>query len=226
MFLCDGLKLYQEAKQAGAEMTLLATSCRELAAGTTCPALLVPEDVLYTISPMKAPQPVLFACKKPDNQPAENPKQVLILDNLQDPGNMGTLLRSAMAFGIDQVIITGDCVDIYNPKTVRAAMGALFRQRVCMMSLDELKKYVIENDLTLLGAALQADAKTIGGPLPKRTAIAIGSEGQGINKQLLAQCHGIVKIPMEGHTESLNAGVAGSIMLWELYRNREGAIHG
>ncbi|MCL2842719.1 MAG: RNA methyltransferase [Oscillospiraceae bacterium] len=226
VFLCDGLKLYEEARQAGMEIPLLATSYQELATDATCPVVLVPEDVLHSISPLKNPQPLLFACIMPDNTPIATPKQALILDGIQDPGNMGTLLRSATAFGIEQVILVGDCVDIYNPKTVRAAMGALFRQRVCMMTIEELVEYTNQNGLTLLGAALKEDAKAIGGPLPERVAIAIGNEGQGLSTALLSQCHGTIKIPMEAYTESLNAGVAGSILLWELYRNREGTIHG
>lgn len=225
-FLCDGPKLYQEAVAADVEITLLATSCRALAVEAACPVIFVPEDVLHSISPLKNPQPLLFACNMPDNQPIDDPKQVLVLDSIQDPGNMGTLLRSAVAFGIDQVILVGDCVDIYNPKTVRGAMGALFRQRVCYMTVDEMAEYLDKHPLTLLGAALGEDAKPLGAPLPDRVAIAIGSEGQGLSRQVLERCHGTIKIPMEAQTESLNAGVAGSILLWELYRSREGKIHG
>jgi len=218
LFLCDGLKLYREAVSAGLEITLAATSRREIAETVSCQAVLVPEDVLVSISPLKTPQPFLFACKKPNDTPVAETHRVLVLDRVQDPGNVGTLLRSARAFCVDQVILIGDCADPYNPKTVRAAMGATFRQPVCTMEPDELPGYVGQNDLTLLGAALAEGGRDLKEDLPERLAIVIGSEGQGICGEILAYCHGTVRIPMEAATESLNAAVAGSILLWEMYR--------
>ena len=219
-FLCEGAKLYQEACRWGAEITLLAATQREIAGAFSGQGILVPEDVLISISPSKSPQPLLFACKKPDKAPAENPDTVLILDGIQDPGNVGTMIRSAGAFFVDQVILTGGSADLYNPKTVRGAMGALFFQRVCAMTLEELRAYIGQHGLTLLGAALTEGGMEAGGPLPKRAAIAIGSEGQGLSQVLLNHCRGTVKIPINPACESLNAGVAASILLWELYKNR------
>ncbi|MCL2569141.1 MAG: RNA methyltransferase [Oscillospiraceae bacterium] len=220
-FLCDGLKLYEEAVQSGAEITLLAASRRELLDGVSRQAILVPEDVLASISPMKTPQPLLFACKKPDQALAERPRRVLVLDGVQDPGNVGTLLRSARAFSVDQVILVGACADLYHPRTVRAAMGALFRQRVVQLSVDEMLDYVNLNDLALLGADLAEDSLDLRGTLPGRMAVVIGSEGQGLSETVRSVCYGTVRIPMEETSESLNAGVAGSILLWEMYRRQE-----
>ncbi|MCL2564018.1 MAG: RNA methyltransferase [Oscillospiraceae bacterium] len=218
-FLCDGLKLYEEAVSAGAAISLSATDRREVTDMLACPTILVPEDVLHSISPLKNPQTVLFACQMPDTTPIANPSRVLVLDGVQDPGNVGTLIRAASAFCVDQVILVGDCADPYNPKTVRAAMGATFRQSVCAMAVDELVQYAAQNNLTLLGAALAEDGRDIREPLPAAPlAVAIGSEGQGLSAELLVHCHGTVRIPMEAAAESLNAAVAGSILLWEMYR--------
>jgi len=227
-FLCDGVKLYEEAVQAEVEITLVVTSQRDAADQVSYAGqvLFVPQDVLESISPMKSPQPLLFACKQPNGVPLQGARRVLVLDGVQDPGNVGTLLRSATAFAAEQVILVGACADLYNPKTVRAAMGALFRQRVTRMTLEELMDYVRENNLTLLGADAAADGQDAREPLPDRVAIAIGSEGQGLSAALLERCDGTVRIPMEARSESLNAGVAGSILLWELYRNREGEPRG
>ena len=219
--LCDGTKLYHEAIRWGAEITILATSRREIGAAFDGQAILVPEDVLVSISPIKTPQPLLFACKKPEIGLMERPDTVVILDGIQDPGNVGTLLRSAGAFSIDQVILTGGSADLYNPKTVRAAMGALFYQRAQEMALDELLSYISQNELALLGAAFTEGAREAGDTLPKRAAIAIGSEGRGLSQALLNHCHETVKIPMNPACESLNAGVAGSILLWELYKAKK-----
>jgi len=225
-FLCDGITLYQEAIQWGAEITCVITSRPDLGAE----AILVPGELLAYISPLQHPQPILFACKKRIQTPLEGADRVLILDGVQDPGNVGTLIRSASAFYVDQVILAGDSADLYNPKTIRAAMGAVFRQRVCNMAIDEILAYVNETKaggvegaapcegITLLGAAAGEGGRDAGGPWPDRAAIAIGSEGQGLSQALLDICHGTVRIPMNPACESLNAGVAGSILLWEMYR--------
>ena len=219
-FLCEGTKLYQEALRWGAEIRLLATSRREIGASFAGQAILVPEDVLTSISPSKSPQPLLFACKKPVRDPADAPNTVIILDGIQDPGNVGTLVRSSTAFSVDQVILTGGSADLYNPKTARGAMGALFYQRVCVMGLSEIVDYVNQNGLQLIGAALTEEGREMGAFLREPVAIAIGSEGRGLSSALLEHCHQRVKIPMNPACESLNAAVAGSILLWELYKNK------
>jgi len=216
-FLCDGVKLYEEALQSGAEITLVATSVRDLTVPGTARGILVPEDVLSSISPQASPQAIVFACKRLEIVSPPEPKRVLILDGIQDPGNMGGLIRTAHAFGADQVILTGATADLYHPRTVRGAMGALFRQAVCVMELEEIQNYVNRNNLTLLGAALSEGGRMVSEDMPSRVAFAIGSEGKGLSPELLAVCHDTVQIPMED-TESLNAGVAGGILLWEVYR--------
>ncbi|MCL2368410.1 MAG: RNA methyltransferase [Oscillospiraceae bacterium] len=216
-FLCDGFTLYEEAVRWGVEITYAITSQPDFAGR----AILAPQELLTYVSPLKNPQPLLFACKKTFRPPAERPDRVLILDGVQDPGNVGTLIRSASAFYVDQVILTGECADLYNPKTVRAAMGALFRQFVCQMTVDEIINYVNENSLRLLGTAVGKGGRALGESLPSRAAIAIGSEGRGLSQDLLERCHETVRIPMDPDCESLNAGIAGSILLWELWRGGE-----
>ena len=216
-FLCDGVKLYEEALRSGVEITLVATSARGLAVSGATRVILVPEDVLRSISPQVSPQPIVFSCRRPEQTPHPGPKRVLILDGIQDPGNVGGLIRTAHAFAADQVILTGATADLYHPRTVRAAMGALFRQAVCVMTVDGIINYVNQNGLTLLGAALSDGGRAAGDDMPERVAFAIGNEGRGLSLELLACCHDTVRIPMED-TESLNAGVAGAILLWEVYK--------
>jgi len=216
-FLCDGITLYEEALQWETEITCAVTSRPDLRAE----AILVPGELLTYISQLKTPQPIVFACKKTPQKPAEGANRVLILDGVQDPGNVGALIRSASAFYVDQVVLTGDSADLYNPKTIRGAMGAAFRQRVCGMTVDEILDYVNKNQITLLGAAAGEGGRKAGEPWPDRVAIAVGSEGQGLSRALLDICHGTVGIPMNPACESLNAGIAGSILLWEMYRHSE-----
>lgn len=141
-----------------------------------------------------------------------------MLESVQDPGNVGTVIRTANAFGIDAVILTGNCADLYNPKTVRATMGAIFRQRVLCRGVDELMPLLAGNGLALYGAALSARAADIRRVDVKNAAVAIGSEGSGLSAALLALCRGEVIIPMRPDSESLNAGVAASVVMWEMAR--------
>ena len=137
---------------------------------------------------------------------------------MQDPGNVGTVIRTANALGMDAVVLTGACADFYSPKTVRAAMGALFRQPVLTCSMDELMQLLHAHGLKLYGAALTDAAQDLRRVPLSPAAVAIGSEGRGLSAQLLAQCDGQIIIPMQPGAESLNAAVAASVVMWEIAR--------
>ena len=150
--------------------------------------------------------------------PTESKNGILILSSLRDPGNMGTILRSAAAFGIGEIIISSDCVDIYNPKVVRSAMGALFRVSVAIVddivgTIGELRK-----SHRVWAAALTDEAKCIRelSLSDGRSAVVIGNEGSGLAPEVIAACDGAVIIPMEPGVESLNASVAASVFMWEM----------
>ncbi len=221
-FLCDGEKLLREAIDSGADISCVlwgGEKTVQLPPETSeysCPA-----ELIQSISPLKNSPGPLFSVKFPKKaQVYPKLTQAIILENLQDPGNVGTIIRTAKAMGTELVILVGDCADIYNLKTVRATMGAVFRQKVCHMSIEELKDYVNQSGLHLLGAALSDKAQDIRKTDLKNTAVAIGSEGSGLSKELLAVCQGEIKIPMEPESESLNAAVAASIVMWEMSRNK------
>ena len=218
-FLCDGPTLYREAVAAGMEITFFITSKRDFMVQSTHPAVWVPDDVLASISPQKSPQGVLFACKIPMHPPAKSPRTTLVLDGVQDPGNVGTLVRTALAFGADQVILLRETADVYNPKTIRAGMGAIFRQPITRMTTSELADYLAENNLTMLGANLAASSQPATSPMPERVAIAIGSEGAGLSDEIQNLCDATIYIPMRPGVESLNAAVAGSVLMWERHRS-------
>ena len=145
-------------------------------------------------------------------------KNAIVLESVQDPGNVGTVIRTANAFGVDAVILTGVCADLYNPKTVRATMGAIFRQRVLELPLAELRAALDENGLPLYGAALSETARDFREIPLDKAAVAVGSEGNGLSTELLAICDGQLIIPMRPDSESLNAGVAASVIMWEMSR--------
>lgn len=211
-YICAGEKLLREALASGAEIgCVLAT---EEYPGLNC--RLVTPEILKAVSPLKnSPGPV-FTVKMRPIPAVEMLRRVIVLENVQDPGNVGTVLRTADAFGMDAVVLCGACADPYNPKTVRASMGAIFRQAVIRTKVEDLA--AVLGGLPLYGAALAEGAQDIR-ELPKSgLAVAIGNEGQGLTDALLAQCAGKTIIPMRPCAESLNAGVAAAVAMWEMTR--------
>ena len=214
-YLCDGEKLLREAILWHAEITAVLWS-GEPAEKVDCPAQFrVDQALLDYVSPMKNAASVVFSVRM-KRWPDAAPGRTLVLETIQDPGNLGTILRTANALGIDTVILTGACADIYNPKTIRAGMGAIFRQRWMELGLDALKNFLDANGLRLYGAALSERSTDIRDMDLKNTAIAIGSEGQGLSDTLLSMCAGELIIPMRPQCESLNAAIAAAIVMWEL----------
>ena len=142
----------------------------------------------------------------------------ILLENVQDPGNVGTVIRTAAAMGVKTVILCGACADVYSPKTARATMGAIFSQRIVRLSAAEAAALAADRGMKLYGAALSPRAKDIRELELKNAVVAIGSEGRGLSEELLGLCDGELIIPMAPGSESLNAAVAASIVLWEMAR--------
>ena len=221
-YLCDGSKLLEEALRWGAPVTALITD--SAASLPPLPETLrsaeVPTELLKSVSPLDTPQKVLFSVKIPESFPPEPliGRTYLVLDGLQDPGNLGTILRTADAFEADGVFLLPGCADPWNPKTVRAAMGALFRRPVWQLELAGLQDALSRNSIPLIGAALGENTQDIR-TLPVPAALAVGNEGRGLSLETLAACQGTVRIPMSSRCESLNAAVAAAVLLWERYRD-------
>ena len=222
VFLCEGTKLVGEALRWGPPPELLA-----VAEGTAPPAELpagvrvveVPEALLRAVSTVETPQGMLAVCRTPDTAPPETLPEgrLLVLDGVQDPGNVGTLLRSAAAFGFDGVLLSDGCASVFAPKTLRASMGAAVR--VPVMEVGAMPAAIAAlraKNITCLAAALyQSQPLSAARPgYPGGVCVVIGSEGQGLTEETIAACSGTVRIPMTDRVESLNAGIAGSILLW------------
>ena len=211
-FLCAGDTLLQEAVASGAEITCV-LAAEELSA---LPCRVVTPEILKAVSPLQnSPGPV-FSVKMRPIPPAEDLKRVIVLENVQDPGNVGTVLRTADAFGMDLVVLAGACADPYNPKTVRASMGAIFRQSAVKTDTEHLRQLL--HGLPLYGAALAPGGVDVRSLPEAPLAVAIGNEGKGLTRELLALCDGTTLIPMRPQAESLNAGVAAAIVMWEMVR--------
>ena len=221
-YLGDGVKLLEEALRWGAAITVVV--CTE---GVSLPALPaglrlveVPGELMAYISPMETPQGVLFLAKQPALRPPERLEagRYLALEGVQDPGNVGTILRTADAFEADGLFLLEGCADPYGPKTVRASMGAVFRRPVWRCTLSELTDLLQAAHLPLYGAALRADTLDARQVDWRHAAVLVGSEGRGLSPEALDACTATVKIPMSSRCESLNAAVAAAVLLWEGWR--------
>lgn len=235
-FLCDGRSLLADALQAGAVITSIlwkegqsegqaVIEESEMSGRHELPVPLrksgilrqyaAPSDLFDYVSSLEnSPGPVFTVrMSGREERPAGS---AIILEDVQDPGNVGTVLRTAAALGIDAVVLCGDCADIYNPKTVRSTMGAVFRQYV--HHCGDPAEFVRKNGLKLYGAALTEDAKDLREVLLKDAAVCIGNEGHGLSRSLLESCEERLIIPMMPGAESLNAAVAASIIMWEMIR--------
>ena len=222
-FAAEGPKLLAEALRWGGELE--AVIC---GSGTVVPELPaqvrvveVEDGLLASISDTESPQGIVFICKGknltvPDRLAGS---RYLLLDGVQDPGNVGTIWRTADAFGADGLILCGGCADPWNPKTVRATMGAVFRLPVYECPLETAAERLSAAGLPLYAAALRDDTVDVREIPLGSCAVAIGSEGRGVSRQALALCEKTIKIPMSPRCESLNAAVAASVILWEMARN-------
>lgn len=197
----------------------IATVAHEL--GIDC--FSIDAETFERVADAKNPQPVLATWRFAVHQLSDlGPGVVLVADNLRDPGNAGAIIRSAVATGVAGVVLTGDCVDPFNPKVLRATAGAIFRAPVV---LGEFADVVA----TLHGAGRPTFATVVAGgrnprdiSFPNNAVIVIGSESHGLAPVDVALCHEAVTIPMASGTESLNAGVAAALILFEAFAQHRG----
>ena len=219
-FAADGVKLLEEAVKWSPEIlrTVIVTARAEL-----CPLpehvrlVEVPEDIMAQVSPMETPQGALFTCTLPQLEGRALPSRCLVLDGIQDPGNLGTILRTADALQTP-VILTPGCVDAYNPKTVRAAMGAVFRTMPYWAEQEQVTAHCRSEGIPLYVTALSDGAVDLRQTVLDRGAVVIGSEGRGVGTYFLNSADRELIIPMDPRCESLNAAVAAAIVLWEMKR--------
>lgn len=188
--------------------------------------LTVPSDLFKVISDTKTPQGILALIKIKNTSletlEVKSGGFYLMLENLQDPGNLGTIIRSAYGFGVDAIFLTKGCVDIYSPKTVRSTMGASMHVPVIMEeSLASYMSWAKANGLNIFTTALDKSAKEVSkADFTKGMMLVIGNEGNGVSEEAIALADQNVYIPMPGGLESLNASIAASICMYEVMRQR------
>ena len=195
--------------------------------------LTVSDDIFMKISPENAPEGIICvadymakheraAFGNAAFEQATSGCSVLLLESVRDPGNVGTIIRSAAAFGVKTVCMSRDCADIYNSKTLRAAMGALFGTNI--LYFDDIKaaiKGLQDSGRSVYAAALDRNAVRLGDvTLSALDCVVIGNEGHGLSEGTIAACDKSLFIPMEPNSESLNAAIAASVIMWNIYVNR------
>ena len=216
LFAADGTKLLEEAVRwyPGLHTVILSDGV-EADVPDHVRLIRVPEDVMESISPMAAPQGALFLCTLPEKKPYAAKPGCLILDGIQDPGNLGTILRTADALEIPVVLLEG-CADPYSHKVVRSSMGAVLRTPVIQSTWAQVQAECAAAGIPVGVTALSPRARDLRQADLKNMAVVIGSEGQGVRQEILAAADAELIIPMNERCESLNAAVAATIVMWQM----------
>lgn len=216
LFVSDGTKLLEEAVKyyPGLETVILSDGI-QARVPENVRVVRVPEDVMASISPMQAPQGALFLCRLPEKTKFEAKPGMLLLDGIQDPGNLGTMLRTADALGVPVALLEG-CADPYSHKVVRSSMGAVFRTPVVQTNWETVSSRCAAAGVPIAVTALSDRASDIRRADVRNMAVVIGSEGQGVRREILDSADAELIIPMTAHCESLNAAVAASIVMWQM----------
>lgn len=216
LFAADGTKLLAEAVRyyPGLDTVILSDGVEaEVPEGVR--VIRVPGDVMESISPMESPQGALFLCRLPEKTPFAPRRGMLLLDGIQDPGNLGTILRTADAFNIPVGLLEG-CADPYSHKVVRSSMGAVFRTPVVTTTWQEAKEKCRKAGIPIAVTALDERSEDIRKADTASMAVVIGSEGQGVRREVLESADKALIIPMNSHCESLNAAVAATVVMWQM----------
>ena len=214
-FIVEGMHLVLEAYKSNLIEELIMEE--EEAIPLPCPYTYVTKEILNSLSDMTTPPNIMAVCKKiPEKEELGN--KLLILDEIQDPGNLGTILRSAKAFDIDTIILSENTVDLYNPKVVRATQGMLFHLNVINRKIIPFLDMLKSKEIPIYGSSVDYGIDVC--ELPKKDkekyALIVGNEGNGVRKEVLEKCDKRLYIKMNESVESLNVAIATSILLYEL----------
>ena len=210
LFLVEGYHLVEEARKANCIQMLITTLEEKFVEKT----LYVSDKVMEKLAFTKSPQPIMAICYKNKNQELlKAGKRYLLMDGFQDPGNVGTIMRTALAFGYDQIIMSKDCVDLYNDKVIRSTQGALFQMNTCIMDLKEAITFLKQQGVKVYGTCLQNAQSIDQHQRYSQMAFVMGNEGQGVHQEILDLCDERLYIPIQS-IESLNVAIAAAITMY------------
>ncbi|NCB94277.1 MAG: RNA methyltransferase [Clostridia bacterium] len=230
VFLVEGTKMFGEAPKSSLVRTYVSESFTEKA---EYPQIIgdtehevVKDSVFAQMSDTPTPQGILAVVRQFHYEldkmiQSEKKPLFLVLEDLQDPGNVGTIFRTAEGAGVTGIIMTKNCVDIYHPKTIRSTMGSIYRLPfLCVDTLDEVLDWFADHGISTYAAHLGGKHFYDEEDYTGGSAFFIGNEGNGLTDELTQKADHLIKIPMEGRLESLNAGVASAILMYEAFRQR------
>ena len=212
-FLVEGEHLVEEAYKAG--VLLEVVKCEDYIGEYDVPTTLVTYEVIKKLSNTQSPQRIIGVCKKLDEKEIGN--KVLVLEDLQDPGNLGTIIRSSVAFNVDTIIVSNNTVDIYNDKVLRSSEGMLFHINIIKREINNILDELHNSGYTLYGTKVDGGTNIKEIEVSEKFAVIMGNEGAGVSNDTLDKCDKYLYIPMNNNCESLNVGVATSIILYELF---------
>jgi len=220
-FMAEGRKMVEEALSSGFRVeALLVDEARlaEFALPADVPAYALPENVLAAVCDTKTPQGIAAVVKIRQN--AALGSRVVALDGVQDPGNVGTIIRTADAAGLEGIILSEQCADVFSPKTLRATMGSVFRMPLVVTG--DLPGYLTalrQEGYSVISSQLDGEPFYQRQPVGEKFCLIIGNEGNGISDEVKATATHKVKLPMRGGAESLNAAIAAGIMMYDLMKD-------
>ena len=216
LFVADGTKLLAEAVKWWPGLhTVILSEGVQAQVPEHVRVVVVPADVMESISPMQSPQGALFLCRLPEKTAFIPKAGMLLLDGIQDPGNLGTILRTADALEIPVALLEG-CADPYSHKVVRSSMGAVFRTPVTQTTWAEAQAACQAAGISVAVTALSEKSVDLRQAQLTKMAVVIGSEGQGVRRQILESAGAQLIIPMNERCESLNAAIAAAIVMWQM----------
>lgn len=186
---------------------------------TTCnydiEKIYVTKEVMKKLTELDTPNKIIGIVK--ENTPLPIGNKILILDKIQDPGNLGTIIRSSVAFDIDTIVLSPNTVDTYNPKVIRSTQGMIFYTNIITLKLKEFIDEIKTKNYTIFGTNVRNGKNIKEITLPEKFALVLGNEGQGVSKEIESLCDDNIYIKMSSKCESLNVSVATSILLYEVY---------
>ena len=216
-YIVEGLHLILEAFRAGVLEELILEEGTDVP--VSCPYTYFSSEVMSKISMMDTPSTIMGLCRKAKDEDVVG-NRILILDGIQDPGNLGTIIRSAVAFDVDTIVLSERTVDLYNPKVLRATQGMFFHVRVVSKLALEVISMLQNLDIPVYGTSVVngVDVRSLDESEKKNFALVVGNEGNGVRDEILSVCNKNLYIEMNKNVESLNVAIAASILLYELGR--------
>lgn len=216
-YLVEGEHLVLEAHKDGCILEVICLE--EESSFMEYPNILVSYEVMKKISSLDTPPKMMALCQKKEQLEIVGDK-ILLLDNVQDPGNLGTIIRSSLAFGVSTIVLTPNCVDVYNSKVIRSTQGMFFHLPIVVMEAENAISMMKERKIPVYGTDVSSgvDARSLSLPEKEKFCLIMGNEGVGVSSSILSLCDKNLYIPISSQVESLNVGVACSILLYELGR--------